>query len=296
MIKKLVLGLLVAGTSAAFATESCLGGGNAKVSTQQVEKALAPIIGNAKVVSVSDSPVSGIYEVIIDAGGGRKVPVYMDCNLKYLINGEIIDVNKKVSLTREKVQTLQNQANSEKEAKLVKLIGKDKTEMLKKEGLIEYINFVNSSSLPQSNITYGNGKTKVYVITDPQCPFCAKLHKEIEKVLSEKKDVAFEMILYPLPFHKEAQGISENIACQKDNTQKQQLLNKSFEMVSKGDQNGLKSLEKACDTAKAVISKNIEFAKNAGINGTPTIIFPKGVAVSGAIPAETLSKLIDALK
>lgn len=295
-VKSLVAAILVGGVSISFAAESCLGGGNAKVSTQQVEKALSPIIGNAKVVSVSDSPISGIYEVIIDAGGGRKVPVYMDCNLKYLINGEIIDVNKKISLTREKVQALQNQANSEKESKLIKLIGKDKTEMLKKEGLLDYINFVNVSNLPQSNITYGNGKTKVYVVTDPQCPFCAKLHKEIEKVLSEKKDVAFEMILYPLPFHKEAQGISENIACQKDNAQKQQILNKSFESVSKGDQNGLKALDKACETAKSIINKNIDFAKNAGINGTPTIIFPKGVAISGAIPAETLSKLIDALR
>lgn len=296
MIKRLVLGMVLVGATASFATESCLGGGNVKVSTQQVEKALAPIIGNAKVVGVADSPISGIYEVIIDAGGGRKVPVYIDCNLKYLISGEIIDVNKKVSLTREKVQALQNQANSEKESKLTKLIGKDKTETLKKEGLIEYVNFVNMSSLPQSNITYGNGKTKVYIVTDPQCPFCAKLHKEMEKVLSDKKDVAFEMILYPLPSHKEAQGISENIACQKDNTQKQQILNKSFEFVSKGDSNGLKTLEKACESAKGVINKNIEFAKNAGITGTPTIIFPKGVAISGAIPAETLSKLIDILK
>lgn len=294
-LKSLLAGILVCGVSATFAAESCLGGSNTKVSTSQVEKALAPIIGNAKVVSVSDAPISGIYEVVVDVGG-KKVPVYMDCNLKYLINGEIIDVNKKVSLTREKVQALQSQANSEKEAKLTSMIGKEKTDMLKKEGLIDYVNLVSVSNLPQSNITYGTGKTKVYVVTDPQCPFCAKLHKEIEKILSERKDVAFEMILYPLPFHKEAQGISENIACQKDNSQKQQLLNKSFDAVSKGDQNLLKSLEKSCDTAKSIITANVNFAKAAGINGTPTIIFPKGVMVSGAIPADTLNKLIDALK
>ncbi|MCX7760087.1 MAG: DsbC family protein [Hydrogenothermaceae bacterium] len=293
-LKSLMAGLLIATAGASFATESCLGG-DSKVSTGQVEKALAPIIGNAKVVSVSDSPISGIYEVVIDAGG-RKIPVYMDCNLKYLINGEIIDVNKKISLTREKVQALQSQANSEKETKLAKLIGKDKVEILKKEGLIDYINLVNISNMPQSNITYGNGKTKIYVVTDPQCPFCAKLHKEIEKILANRKDVSFEMILYPLPFHKHAQGISENIVCQKDNSQKQQILNKSFEAVSKGDESGLTSIEKGCGTGKSVITKNIDFAKSVGINGTPTIIFPKGVAISGALPAETLNKLIDALK
>ncbi|MEZ0323770.1 MAG: DsbC family protein [Hydrogenothermaceae bacterium] len=293
-LKNLIVGLLITTATTSFAAQSCLEG-NGKVSTGQVEKALAPIIGNAKVVSVSDSPISGIYEVIIEAGG-RKVPVYMDCNLKYLINGEIIDINKKVSLTREKVQSLQSQANSEKEVKLAKIIGKDKVEILKKEGLIDYINFVNMSNLPSSNITYGNGKIKIYVITDPQCPFCAKLHNEIEKVLANRKDVSFEMILYPLPFHKYAQGISENILCQKDNAQKQQVLNKSFEAVLKGNENVLESINKACSSGKSIITKNIDFAKSVGINGTPTIIFPKGVAISGALPAETLNKLIDALK
>lgn len=293
-LKSLIAGLVVTGVSSVFAAESCLGGG-AKVGTSQVEKALSPILGNAKVVSVSDSPISGIYEVVIDAGG-RKVPIYMDCNLKYLINGEIIDVNKKISLTRERVQNLQSQANVEKEQRLAKLISKDKVEMLKKEGLIDYVNFVNTKSLPDSDITFGNGKSKIYVVTDPQCPFCAKLHKEIEKVLSSRKDVSFEMILYPLPFHKYAQGISESIVCQQDVSQKQNSLVKSFDNVGKNDENGLKGMDKKCQSAQSKISKNVEFAKNNGINGTPTIIFPKGVMVSGAIPADTLNKLIDIFK
>lgn len=294
-LKSIFVGLTMVSSSISFAVESCLDGGNTKINVSQVEKVLTPIIGNGKVVSVSNSPISGIYEVIIDAGG-RKIPIYMDCSLKYLINGEIIDVNKKVSLTRERVLALQTQANSEKEAKLAKLIGKDKVDILKKEGLIDYINFVNISNLPQPNITYGNGKIKVYVVTDPQCPFCAKLHNEIGKVLSQRKDVSFEMILYPLPFHKQAQGISENIVCQKTASEKQKILDKSFENISKGNQDGLKSLDVACESAKPIINKNINFAKSAGINGTPTIIFPKGVMVSGAIPADTLSKLIDILK
>jgi thiol:disulfide interchange protein DsbC len=294
-LKMFLVGLMTAGTTV-FAAESCLGGGNSKVNTAQVEKALSGILGNAKVVSVSDSPVQGLYEVIIETGG-RKVPIYVDCNLKYLVNGEIIDVNKKVSLTRERLQQLQSQANSEKETKLAKILGKDKLETLKKEGLIDLISFVDTKNLPKPNITYGNGNNVAYVFTDPQCPFCAKLHKEIEKVLKNRKDVKFEMILYPLPFHKHARGISENIECQKDNTAKQDILNKSFDSVASNNESGLSAIDKACATAKNIIDNNIKYAQSVGINGTPTIVFPnKGIAVSGAIPAETLNKLIDALK
>ncbi|WP_297888794.1 DsbC family protein [Sulfurihydrogenibium sp.] len=294
-LKLFVAGLMALSTSI-FAAESCLGGGNTKISTSQVEKALSGILGNAKVVSVSDSPIQGLYEVIIETGN-KKVPIYVDCNLKYLVNGEIIDVNKKVSLTRERFQQLQSQVNSEKETKLSKIMGKDKVEMLKKEGLLDLIMFVDTKNLPKSNVTYGNGNNVVYVFTDPQCPFCAKLHKEIEQVLKNRKDVKFEMVLYPLPFHKHARGISENIECQKDNTSKQNLLNKAFESVASNNESGLSALDKACATAKSVIDKNLQYAQSVGINGTPTIIFPnKGVAVSGAISADTLNKLIDALK
>ncbi|PMP77928.1 MAG: disulfide bond formation protein DsbC, partial [Sulfurihydrogenibium sp.] len=242
------------------------------------------------------SPIQGLYEVVIQSGD-RKVPIYMDCNLKYLVNGEIIDVNKKVSLTRERFQQLQAQVNSEKEVKLAKILGKDKVEMLKKEGLIELISIVDVKNLPKPNVTYGNGNNVIYVLTDPQCPFCAKLHKEMEKVLSSRKDVKFEMIFYPLPMHNHAKGIAENIECQKDNATKQSMLNKSFDNVLSRNESGLSALDKPCANSKSIIENNIKFAQSIGINGTPTMIFPKkGIAVSGAIPAETLNKLIDILK
>jgi thiol:disulfide interchange protein DsbC len=227
---KLFFAGLMSAASLAMAAESCLGGGS-KVSTSEVQKALSGILGNAKVVSVSNAPISGLYEVVIESGG-RKVPIYVDCNLKYLVNGEIIDINKKVSLTRERFQALQSEANSEKETRLTKILGKDKVEMLKKEGLLESVNIVDLKNLPKPNVSYGNGNIKIYVITDPQCPFCAKLHEEIKKVLAQRKDVSFEMIMYPLPFHKHASGVAQNIICQNDNAAKQKILDAAFSYTS----------------------------------------------------------------
>ena len=104
------------------------------------------------------------------------------------------------------------------------------------------------------------------------------------------------MILYPLPFHKYASGISQNIICQKDTALKQKILDTAFNNTLKNDENGLTSINKPCNTAKQVLDNNLKYGQANGINGTPTIIFPKGIAISGALPAETLNKLIDLLK
>ncbi len=291
---KLLIGAILSASTLTFAAETCLG--ESKVNISQVQKAIGPILGPAKVVSVSDAPISGLYEVIVE-NNGKKIPIYVDCNLKYVVNGEIIDINKKVSLTRERFAQLQQQSNSEKEVKLAKILGKDKVEALKKEGLIEYIKIIDTKNLPAPNISYGNGPIKIYVFTDPQCPYCAKLHQSIKEILSKRKDVTFEMVLYPLPFHKYASNISQNIECQKDNTQKQKILDTSFENTLKNNESGLSSLAKACNTAASKINNNINFGRSHEINGTPTIVFPnKGVAVSGALPTDTLNKLIDLLK
>jgi hypothetical protein len=45
---------------------------------------------------------------------------------------------------------------------------------------------------------------KIVVFTDPDCPFCKKLHEEMKLVIEKRKDIAFYLILYPLPMHKDA--------------------------------------------------------------------------------------------
>jgi len=277
-------------TSIFAAGNSCLG--NSKINKSEVEKALSPILGNAKVVSVSDAPIAGLYEVVIQANG-KKVPVYIDCSLKYLVNGEIIDIKNKKSITRERFMQLSQEANQEKEKEFVKILGDKKLQELKKAfpGILERASIVNAKNIPQTNIIFGNPQAKkvVYVVTDPQCPFCAKLHQSITELLKERNDIAFKMIFYPLPFHKYAKAVSENVICSNDKS----LLDKSFETVLKNDEASLSKLAKACDKANSTIEANIKYGQANGINGTPTIIFPNGLAISGAMSKDDLKKLID---
>ncbi len=74
-------------------------------SEQQVRSELQKKIGpNTKIKSVSQSPISGIYEVLV----GNEV-FYTDANSKYLIQGEIIEIATGKNITEQNKQTQSHQ-------------------------------------------------------------------------------------------------------------------------------------------------------------------------------------------
>ncbi len=101
----------------------------------------------------------------------------------------------------------------------------------------------------------------------------------MKKVITERRDIAFYIILYPLPMHKEAYDKAKAIICEKS----LDLLDAAFEK---------KPLPKpSCDT-KAV-DENIKLAEKLGISGTPAIIFPDGSLIPGAVEADAIIQQID---
>ncbi|WP_457622288.1 DsbC family protein [Persephonella sp.] len=270
-----------------------------KVSPEKMEGKLRSVLGNGKVITVSESPVEGLYEVVIEIRN-KRIPVYVDCSMRYLISGEIIDLKEKRSLTREKAMELAKAMESKKAKELEKRLGKKRVEKLKEVlgERITAVNLVDVSKIPKTTVTFGNEKAKytIYVVDDPECPFCAKFHDEMLKVLDKSKDVKFEIILFPLPFHKHAQTISQRILCEKDPDKQREILEESFEAVKDKNLTKLRKLGKKCDKGKEIIEKHFEFAQEYGIGGTPTLIFPKGVVVSGYMKADKILEIIDALK
>ena len=101
----------------------------------------------------------------------------------------------------------------------------------------------------------------------------------MKKVIKERKDIAFSIILYPLPMHKESYGKSKAIFCEKS----LDLLDDAFQR---------KPLPAAtCETT--AIDDNIKLAERLGINSTPTLIFPNGMVASGALAAAEIIRWID---
>lgn len=124
-----------------------------------------------------------------------------------------------------------------------------------------------------------NAQFKVIVFTDPDCPFCAKLHQEMKTVLQQRNDIVFFLKLYPLAFHKEAYGKSKTIVC--ENSLKLLEANFNKELIPKTD----------CESRE--IDDNIKLAKTLGINSVPTMIFANGDKVSGAKSSYVIIKLVE---
>ncbi|MFH1757545.1 MAG: DsbC family protein [Pseudomonadota bacterium] len=221
-----------------------LGNQDVKVILQRMKKP------QAEILKIQLSPVKGLWEISIDEKGKRGL-FYMDFSKKYLIPGPIIEIKSGSNITLEQFKKLQESKK------------------------------VDFSRIPLTTpLVMGNrlAPQKVAVFTDPDCSFCRTLHQEMEKVVQERKDMAFYLILFPLPFHKEAYWKSKSIVC-----------NQSLKMLEEAYAH--KEIPKTdCDTKE--IDANIKLAESLGITGTPTLVFSDGRVHSGTLPANQIIALI----
>ena len=73
------------------------------------------------------------------------------------------------------------------------------------------------------SFSYGNGSKDLYLVTDPECPYCIKFEKAAEGKLDGYR---VHVILYPLPFHKNAPAMVEWIMQGKSDAEKKKRLSK----------------------------------------------------------------------
>jgi thiol:disulfide interchange protein DsbC len=195
----------------------------------------------AEVKEVKLSPVGGLWQIDLEADGKRGA-VYLDFSKKYLI-GQIIPLEVIKPAEQRKVDF------SKIPLKTAVVLGPQKA------------------------------KKKVAVFTDPDCPYCRKLHDEMKQVLTKRNDVAFYLILNPLPMHKDAYKKVQAVLCEKSLT----LLDDAFA--------GRAVAEPKCSNEQ--VEKNIELAKSLNFGGTPMIVRGDGTVLPGYLPAEQLSNWID---
>lgn len=209
-------------------------------------------VSDAKILKVQMSPIKGLWEVAIEEKGKRGV-FYVDFSKKYIVaGGSILEVNAALNKTKERLDEL----NKDKRISPAGIPLKD--------ALV-----LGSNTAPK----------KVIVFTDPECPYCAKLHQEMKKVVAQRIDIAFYLKFLPLKIHPDAYWKSRSIVCEKSLS----LLDENFE----------KKTIPRIECNKAELDNNIKFAEKNGISGTPTMILPDGSLYQGPIEADKLIKLID---
>ncbi|MGQ2979791.1 MAG: DsbC family protein [Polaromonas sp.] len=194
---------------------------------------------------VSKAPMSGLYEVRV---GGNEI-FYTDAEGNFLIQGNLIDTKLRRNLTEERIDKL---------------------------------NAVAFDALPLKDaftIVRGNGKRKLAVFEDPNCGYCKRFERDMQKV----SDVTVYMFLYPILSADSAEK-SRNIWCAKDR-------NKAWQDLMLRDQ---AIAPASCDSS--ALARNIEFGKKYRITGTPTLIFADGTRVPGAISAQQVEKHLSEAK
>lgn len=142
-----------------------------------VRQALQKKYPSITVESVTRSPIPGLYEVF--AGGQI---IYADEKVNYLIvDGSLLDVDKKVNLTQERMNKLTAMKFTELPLDL------------------------------SFRIVRGKGTRKVGYFADPNCGYC----RQIEQDLNKLDDVTIHVFLYPI-LGANSREKSKAVWCSKD--------------------------------------------------------------------------------
>lgn len=152
------------------------------------------------------------------------------------------------------------------------------------EERINKLTAVKFDSLPFKDaftIVRGNGSRKVAVFEDPNCGYCKRFERDLQKV----DNVTVYMFLYPILGPDSAEK-SKAIWCSKDKGTAWQdwMLREQAAPAAAA----------MCDVSP--LARNVDFGKTYRINGTPTLIFQDGSRVPGAIDTQQIEKHLAAAK
>ena len=193
-----------------------------------------PDIGSLEHIVIT--PYAGLYEIVVD---GQML--YTDAKGLYLFDGNVIEAKTRRNMSEERRRQL---------------------------FAIDFNKLPLELALKKVK---GNGKRKLAQFTDPNCSFCKRLEKELDKV----NDVTIYSFLYPI--FPGSDEIVRNVLCSKNPVQAWDdlMLNDiAPEKVSCATQT---------DQVKALGQK-------LRVNGTPNLIFANGIQVPGYLPAAELEK------
>jgi len=197
-----------------------------------------------KIDEISRTPIAGVYEVRV----GTDV-FYSDAEGNYLLNGQMIDTRGKRNLTEERLD---------------KLLAIDFDQLPLKDAF---------------TIVRGNGKRKLAVFQDPNCSYCKRFERDLQKV----DNVTIHMFLYPI-LGPDSTEKSRSVWCAKEKGKAWTGWMVGGEPLAKADA--------SCDAP--ALARNVEFGRKHKITGTPTLVFADGSRVPGAIGAQDVEKLLAA--
>ena len=115
--------------------------------------------------------------------------------------------------------------------------------------------------------SFGKGNKDLYVVTDPECPFCQRFEKMAQKSKMGEK-YRIHVIFLPLPFHKHSLAMIEYILSADSEDEKV----KRFRKTLKGDDTwkNFKATKAQKEKVKKELEKSMKAVKELKAGGTPT--------------------------
>ncbi|MDH5386923.1 MAG: DsbC family protein [Gammaproteobacteria bacterium] len=223
---------LVAGATPAFSADD---------GVASLKKALSKNLPNIEIGQVSESPIPGLYEVIV----GSQV-VYMDKSARYMLDGDLVDLSSRENYTEKAKSTIRLAA--------INALGEDNM-------------LVYTPKRVDHTIT---------VVTDIDCPYCRRLHSEMDQYMASNVKVRY--IFMPLKGQSDV-DTTVSVWCSKNK-------NEALDLAKSGTK--IEVLK--CDNP---IQDHLALAREIGIRGTPAIILETGEMLPGYVPAAKLVQEIN---
>jgi thiol:disulfide interchange protein DsbC len=219
---------------------------NAVADNAHLRSTLEERMPGVKIGQINAGPMPGLFEVVVN---GINV-MYTDKNGDLAFFGNVVNLKTTESITRKRSEELA---------------------------------FVDFSKIPLTQAIVkvkGDGSRKLVVFSDPDCPYC----KQLEKDLAFLDNVTIYTMLYPLEeLHPGARKKSEAVWCASDRT-------KAWDDLM------LYGKEPAAATGecKTPIDEIHKLAEQLYISGTPGLVFQNGKLVPGGLKTEQIEELLKA--
>ena len=205
---------------------------------EMLRKALAKNMPRTEITQITESPVPGLYEVIV----GAQV-VYMDQSARYMLDGDLVDLASRVNYTERSKSKIRLTA--------INALGEDNM-------------LIYTPKQVDHTIT---------VVTDIDCPYCRRLHSEMDQYMASNVKVRY--IFMPLKGKSDFET-TVSVWCAKDK-------NNALDLAK----SGIKIEALNCDNP---IKDHLALSRQIGIRGTPAIILETGEMLPGYVPAAKLLK------
>lgn len=241
MSKVLILALLLC--NSAFANKAA------------IIKSLAPHVGKIDPKDITKTPLDGVFQVVTREPLGL---VFISKDGRFIISS-LIDLKTKTAVGADTLDQLKRIKNKSLNAKNKRLI----------DGVKDADKIIFKADKEKHSIN---------VFTDVDCPYCARLHAEMDKM--NNLGISVKYMASPIAsLHPKAQSKMEKIWCADDRIAAMDNY-KKFKIVPKS---------KACINP---VAEQVLLSNKVGVRGTPAIFLEDGSLISGYLKANDLLKKI----